>query len=310
MLINRANLNDTFRNLSAIYSRNYEETPSQWEKIAMLVSSSGAFNDYPWTDYFPAMQEWIGERTIKQLQAYKYTVRNKDWEATIAVKENDLRDDNLGVYGIQAANAGYAAKQFPDELIFKLVSAGFINLCYDGKPFYSAEHPVGENAVSNTSTVRLAVDTFANARKTYGAARIAMVSRKDYDGRPLNIMPDTLVVGPGLEAEANILMMAPKFKDDDPNPYVGQCKVVMDSRIKSATEWHLLDTKKPLKPFIYQEREKPRFRSQTDTGRDDGLIPDSVFLRKEFLYGVDCRANGGYGLWQMAFASTGADDPA
>ena len=92
------------------------------------------------------MREWIGERTIKQLQAYKYTVRNKDWEATIAVKENDLRDDNLGVYGIQAANAGYAAKQFPDELIFKLVSAGFTNLCYDGKPFYSAEHPVGENA--------------------------------------------------------------------------------------------------------------------------------------------------------------------
>ena len=309
MLINRANLQNTFRNLSAVYSRNYETTPSQWMKIAMLVPSSGAFNDYPWVGYFPAMREWVGERTIKQLEAYEYTIRNKDWEATISVRENDLRDDNLGVYAIQAADAGYSAKQFPDELIFRLVSAGFTNPCFDGKPFYSAAHPLGENQASNTGTKRLAVDYFENARKTYGAARVAMINQKDYDGRPLNIMPDTLVVGPALEAEANILMKAPKFRDDDPNPYVGQCEVVMDPRIATSTEWHLLDTKKPLKPFIYQEREKPRFRSQTDSGRDDGLIPDSVFLKKEYLYGVDCRANAGYGLWQMAFGSTGTTDP-
>ena len=309
MLINRTNLQNTFRNLSAIYNKNYEETPSQWMKIAMLVGSTGAFNDYPWVGYFPAMREWIGERTIKQLEAYEYTIRNKDWEATIAVRENDLRDDNLGVYAIQAADAGYAAKQFPDELIFRLVSAGFENLCYDGKPFYSNEHPIGENQASNTGTKRLAVNYFETARATYGAARVAMINQADYDGRPLNIKPDTLVVGPELEAEANILMMAPKFRDDDPNPYVGQCEVVMDPRLATPTEWHLLDTKKPLKPFIYQEREKPRFRSQTDMGRDDGLIPDSVFMKKEYLYGVDCRANGGYGLWQMAFGSTGTDDP-
>ena len=34
-------------------------------------------------------------------------------------------------------------------------------------------------------------------------------------------------------------------------------------------------------------------------------------MKKEFIYGVDARCNAGYGLWQLAFGSTGeADMPA
>ena len=34
-------------------------------------------------------------------------------------------------------------------------------------------------------------------------------------------------------------------------------------------------------------------------------------MRKEYLYGVDGRYNAGYGLWQLAYGSTGeeAEEP-
>lgn len=36
-------------------------------------------------------------------------------------------------------------------------------------------------------------------------------------------------------------------------------------------------------------------------------MPD-VFMRKQFIYGVDARVNVGFGLWPLAFASKGALD--
>lgn len=38
----------------------------------------------------------------------------------------------------------------------------------------------------------------------------------------------------------------------------------------------------------------------------DSPDDDNVFKRREFLYGVDCIDNAGYGLWQLALGSTGA----
>jgi len=65
--------------------------------------------------------------------------------------------------------------------------------------------------------------------------------------------------------------------------------------------WYLLDVTRPLKPMIYQERKAPEFVTKTDPKNSD-----SVFMSKQFLYGVDSRCNVGFGLWQMAYASNAA----
>ena len=61
--------------------------------------------------------------------------------------------------------------------------------------------------------------------------------------------------------------------------------------------WYLLDTTRALKPLIYQLRKAPVFTAMTKM--DD----EAVFTSNEFRYGVDLRANAGYGFWQMAFGS-------
>lgn len=62
--------------------------------------------------------------------------------------------------------------------------------------------------------------------------------------------------------------------------------------------WFLLDTTRALKPLIYQERLKPELDSKTDASNSD-----HVFMHDEYVHGVRARNAGGFGFWQMAFAS-------
>ena len=299
MLINKSNLDEIFYNLKATYDREWEDTVSQWQKIAMLVESNSARNVYAWLSKFPRMREWAGEKTIEQFAGYKYTIDNKDWEATVEVDRNDIQDDMLNIYATQAKMAGYSAKRFPDEIVFSLVNNGFENLCYDEKPFFATDHPVLKRQVSNKGTTPLAGDTLANAMASFGAARIALMKQTDEEDRPLGVMPDLLLVPSALYDTAMALMTVERLEDGKANIYKGSAEVLHSPWLTSDTAWYLMDTSKPIKPIIYQERTKPDFVQQTD------MSSDAVFMRKNFRFGVECRANGGYGFWQMAYGSTG-----
>lgn len=65
----------------------------------------------------------------------------------------------------------------------------------------------------------------------------------------------------------------------------------------NGTPWFLIDSSRAIKPIIFQERKKPVF-TMKDRPEDD-----NVFMRKQFLYGVDARYNVGYGMWQFAWGS-------
>lgn len=270
----------------------------------MLVPSGGQQNDYSWLSNFPRMRKWIGDKAVKSLEAFKYTVVNDDWEATVEVDRNHIEDDVLGIYAPQAEMAGWSAAQLPDEIVYGLVDGAFTNVCYDGQYFCDTDHPVGDGhgntlSVSNRSSVALSGANVDAMQASYGAARTAMMSFKDDEGRPLNITPNVLLVGPALETQAK-LCVADKLGNDTPNPLAKTAEVIVDARITSTTAWFLLDTSKPVKPFIYQQRKAPVFVSQTDMNATD------VFSRKKYKYGAEARAAGGYGFWQLCFGSTGA----
>lgn len=301
MIINKQVLQSIFVNLKTTFHNALSTAPSQYEEIAMKVTSTGKSNDYKWLSTFPRMKKWIGDKVVKQLSAFGYSIVNDDWEATVEVDRNDIEDDNLGIYAPQAQMAGYSSKQLPDEIVFGLVAAGFSSKCYDGQYFFDTDHPVGKNGapVSNKGTKALSIASSALAQASFGAARIAMRSFKDDEGRPLNVNPNVLLVPPALEDIANTLMTTDRLEDGKPNLYKGAAKVVVDAHLTSDTAWFLLDTTKPVKPFIYQERKAPVFVQQTDPEADD------VFSRRKFKFGAEARAAGGYGLWQLAYGSDG-----
>lgn len=305
MLVNKDSVSNLFISLKTTFNNAFAGAPSQWSKIAMLVPSTTGQNDYAWLSKFPKMREWIGDKVIKSLEAFDYTIKNKDFEATIEVDRNDIKDDNLGIYGPQAQMAGESAAQLPDEIVFALVDAGFTAKCYDGQYFFDTDHPVKDKdgiiqSVSNKGVAVLSIATLAAANAGLGAADTALMEMTDDEGRPLGVKPNVLLVPPALKLVANALMTTDRLEDGKPNPYKGAYEVVVEARLTSRTAWFLLDTTRPVKPFVYQEREKPTFVSQTDPQSD------TVFMRKTFLFGAEGRANGGYGFWQMAYGSTGA----
>lgn len=65
----------------------------------------------------------------------------------------------------------------------------------------------------------------------------------------------------------------------------------------SGTPWFLLDTTRIMKPLILQKRKNYNFVTL------DGEKDENVFMRNEYVYGVDARLNAGYGLWQLAYGS-------
>lgn len=300
MLVNKSTIQAVFLSLKTTFNNAFDAAPSVWQKIAMEVPSTSSQNDYTWLSNFPKMREWVGDKVVKSLEAFKYTIANKPFEATIGVKRDDIEDDNLGIYKPQAEMAGFSAKQWPDELVMELVNAAFATPCYDGQYFFDTDHPVGGASVSNKGTAALSFATLAAAQASYGAARTAMRKFKDDEGRPLNIIPSVLLVPPALEDTAKALMSNDRLEDGKPNPYKNSAEVVVDARLTSDTAWFLLDMTKPVKPFVFQPRKKPVFVSQTSEENDD------VFMRGEFKFGTEARGNAGYGLWQLAYGSTGA----
>ncbi|ENX46650.1 MULTISPECIES: Mu-like prophage major head subunit gpT family protein [Acinetobacter] len=301
MNVNGAALNAIFLSLSKIFNQTFTEVPVEYTAIAMVVPSNGAYVDYRWLANFPQMKEWIGKKHITKLAEYDYVIRNKDFAATIEVRRNDIEDDQLGIYTPQAQSAAWSAKQHPDELVFDAVNNAFTAKCYDGQPMISTSHKVGKTNISNKGTKKLSIETLAKAQASFGAARTAMRKFKDESGRPLNVTPNVLLVPAALEDIANALMTVDRLEDGKPNPYKGTAKVQVSARLTDDNAWFLLDTTKPIKPFVYQVRKKPVFVQQTS------MDSPNVFMEGVFYFGAEARGASGYGFWQTVYGSTGTE---
>ena len=299
LLVNGAAIQGLFTSLKATFNKAFDNALSDWEKTTMRIMSSTKTETYAWLSRFPKMRKWIGDKVIKALEAFKYTITNEPYEATIEVFRDDIEDDTLGIYAMQAQEAGYSARTWPDELIADLKNGAFAGECYDGQYFYDSDHPVAGASVSNLGTAALSAATVALAKASYGAARKAIMAFKDDEGRPLGLIPNILEVPPALEEVGKMLCYSDKLENDTPNPYKGTAELVVNTRLTSETAWFLHVTNRPLKPFIMQIRKNPVFVSQTNMDSDD------VFNKGVYKYGAEARGAAGYGLWQLSYGSTG-----
>lgn len=299
MLINKENLSALFIALKTAFQGAFDSAPTVWDKIATKVPSSTGSNLYTWFGLFPKMNRWVGSKNIKNLEVFKYQVDNEDFEATIGVRRNDIKDDQTGQYAMVAQSQGLSAKQWPDELVIEAVNASFTGVCFDKTPFIGT-HKVGKVNYVNKGAKKLNASSSAAAEASLGAGFVAMSKIKDEDGRPLAIRPRILLVPAALEVTANKLANNEFLGVGDANPYRGKIEVVVDGRLTSDTAWWLLDTSLPIKPFLFQEREAPTFVQQTDPNSD------AVFDKAEFRFGIEARGASGYGFWQMAYGSDGS----
>lgn len=292
MIVNPQTLRGIYVAFNTLFNKAFEGETPLYERIATISPSTTDAETYAWLGDIPGMREWIGEREIQNITGSDYTIKNKDFELTVGVDRNAIEDDKIGLYNPSIQMLAQAAAMHPDELIFKLLATGFAAKCYDGKAFFSAEHEVGKSKVSNMTNAKLTLDA-------YVAARAAMMSLTNAKGRPLNLVPDILVVPPALEKQARDILVA-DFINGTKNTMQGTAKPLIVPQLAGHdSAWYLLCTSRPIKPLIYQQRKKAKFVSKTNE------TDDNVFMSKKFLYGADSRGNAGFGFWQMAYGSDG-----
>ena len=151
MIVNREALDLAYKGFKSIYSEAHLSAPSQFEHVAMTVSSVSSSEDYAWLGNLPNMREWVGSRVINNLSAYGFTITNKKFEATISVERVDFEDDRIGLHKPAFAELGSMARRHPDELVFGLLKDGFTSNAYDGQSFFDTDHPVVNEAGATVS---------------------------------------------------------------------------------------------------------------------------------------------------------------
>lgn len=118
-------------------------------------------------------------------------------------------------------------------------------------------------------------------------------------GQNANEHPDQLVFGLMALGFAEKCYDGQYFFDSD-HPVMkkdGTEMSVTNMQAGAENPWFLLDTRRPLKPIIFQDRKKANFVSL------DKETDQNVFMKNKLIYGVDSRCNVGFGFWQMAFGS-------
>ena len=118
-------------------------------------------------------------------------------------------------------------------------------------------------------------------------------------GQNGKVHPDVLVFGLMASGFATPCYDGQYFFDSD-HPVIqadGSVASVNNVQAGAGSPWFLLDTRRALKPIIFQDRKKANFVAL------DKETDQNVFMQKKLLYGVDSRCNVGFGFWQMAFGS-------
>lgn len=303
MQLTRENLQAIAAGLNMTFDKAFKETETQWQKLAMKVTSSGAQNTYAWLKKFPKMREWIGDKVVHKLESQGYAIPNKPYESTVEVLRDDIEDDNIGQYSNMVEQATWSGMQLPDELVADLLDNGHKNTCYDGKPFFSTQHPVEINGkastISNLGTKKLSFASEEEAQASYGDAMLQMESLKDDNGKSLKVRATMLVVPTKLKHVAKKLLSAEKFADGSINIFKDTAELVVLPDLADDNAWYLLDQHMPVKPLIIQERKKLQFVRQTDINSPD------VFSRGVYKFGIEARYGAGYSFWQLAYKSTG-----
>ncbi len=317
-----ANLSFFFSQLNTSMRAAFVTAEPWYQNVCSTIPSGTEQNIYGWIGKVDKMREWVGPRVTRSPGAQTYTLVNQPYELTLQIDKFKLLDDSFGIYYPMAQDLGTQARKWPDYQLRDLLAntgtqTGARQNGLDGLTHWNTAHPVdlydaAKGTYCNDFTGGVAVNgkTVGGAFSPVALGTLfeEMVSRKGEDGEPLQVMPDTLLIPPQLKTTAEILVNSAYYSPaaignltgqvgavENPYKSFGLRIVVAPELAAAPTVWYLLDTKKAIKPFIFQQRQAPNFVNRIDE-RDP-----VVFDQHQYIMGVDARGALG---WGPAFLSS------
>ncbi|TDE40930.1 Mu-like prophage major head subunit gpT family protein [Antarcticimicrobium sediminis] len=142
MLINANNLAALRTGFSTAFQNGVSQHPSQYDRIATIITATQKEQKYGWLGQVPNMRKWIGPRAVQNLSQSDYAIKEEPWELTIGVNRDDIETDNLGIYSPMFSEMGRSTAANKDILAFSMLKNGFTTPCYDDQYFFDTDHPV------------------------------------------------------------------------------------------------------------------------------------------------------------------------
>ena len=280
---------------------------AQWQEIATQIDTTLPTQEYSHLGQGGVMTEFIDRLERQGFNEYDFSATDKTYNAPISIPRRWLEDDQYGLIRKRIESLSMAPVRHWNKIAYEGLALGFTSLCYDGQYFFDTDHNESGSNQSNKGTAALSDGALEDAEE-------AMLNFTDDKGEPLDIVPDTLVVGPKnkrlawdlTESETVVVKVgdgtagsgatgATGFK----NYQRGRYKVVVSNRLRGTYDdyWFLADTKKPVKPIIIQFRDDVGFTLETD------LEEPSAHMKEEYTCRIRGRYIQTYGPWQLAYGN-------
>lgn len=281
-----------------IFLKAYNAATPKWDMLATKTTSTGASEDYGWLGNVPGIREMDGERMPKGLSYFDYTIKNKEFEGTVEVRQTDIDDNKVATKDALVTALGNRAALFPDKLVFDLVTTN--GICYDGQNFFDTDHSEGNSGTQSNSLS--SSETAINAA-SYSAAKAALASFKDDQGEVMyeEVGKPLVLVPLSREVEAKQLF-AQTTSTGAQNVLAGDADVLASARLTDDDVFYVLNVSQGIKPFIYQERQFIPMEFDGGDASQEGS--HERFMRRRLLFGPYIRANAGYGDWRQAVKVT------
>lgn len=260
----------------------------------------------------PVMRQWTGARRYKALRHYSQSIKYIDWEATIALSKNLVDTDPAGVVSSLMPQFTSQLDAFDSAVATAFdQSSGAGPTGFDGVALFSASHP--HSSSGSTQSNLAAATNLSHANLV--AAEYAGALLTQENTRPLNVVYNTMRVGPKLKRRAMELLSAQRTVAIDAtaaeatasvvaittrnNTYQGDMTLVVDPRV-TTFYWDLIDTTKgPVRPMTLFVVQNPEVVNRTDA------TDPHVFEHKEYIFGVTGKFSANAGHWYTCYRGTG-----
>ncbi len=298
MDINRANMQALFTGYNRIFLDAYQSyVDTTYAQFVGEVNAGTSQIDMPMLEQLTGMREWVDAREIKNLKSDKLTIKARFFEDTVAVKREDVEDDQYGLYNSLFQTMAQNAANLPNDITNELLAAAASAKWMDGAAFFGTTRKYGKEVISNKGTSALTYDSFNTAYDT-------MRTYKGHGGKSLGVKPNLLLHGPSLRTTVADVIKAPiravtvgDAAVTMPNPNANLVTPIEVDGITNS-DWFLLDARKPFKPIIMFMRKRPNRLIRLDREEDE-----NVFMNRQFIYGTDGRAEVAFAMPHLIYYS-------
>lgn len=233
--------------------------------------------------------------TVQDFVERALTLKVTDWDITVHISHNAVKDDQTGKLDQQVRQAGRNYEKHKNKQAFEFLNSGdgtTFGVGYDEVAFFAATHvdagAENQTAQDNVGALALSLDNF----NTIWALAMTF---KDDRGEFENYNYDLLVVHQTNRKMAAQIADNPQAEgtgNRDINPFQNEISYITSPEFDN-NAWTLLATNEEIKPLIFADREAPNLQhAWLDPKKPQGGW---------FMFKFYARYAFHYGNWRLAY---------